>query len=948
MPDARQYAVFGPLLSGAETRAFLGCEVVDDSPRRDLPVVVVWLPEDVTSDAKQVARLQRETSFVTQLRHPNIIRVYGLECFEEGWARIVGFADGEPLSRLLERARAEFRPIDPRLAARMIVDVCEGVHHAHEEGQSRYAGRPIVHGGVRPDTLIVTFSGRTMVTGYAASVLAPTQQGAPRADKLVYSAPEQIIGGRSTASPASDVYAIGAVLYELIAGHAPYAGASDVERAVLTGDPPLVEATGLAGRLGNIAATAMAKRGADRFDTVDVMREAILQALADDGAELPDHTDAAEFANALIPPSSPERTGRRELLESADDPDAVTVLSRPAGAPEGVDADLFEASRPGPVSGHHEPLQPTPRAPLPREAETVVEAPRSASPVPVGMDDEEPTQAGVVASDPSAPLDPEAFGDPSGLPAFPDSGATDWDAQVAPSPAVVSSTARAVLDAAESLSSPNAPDRAPTSTGGELPQAATSDLEVPQAAAPQPEGVPGAHFPQGAGAPGLHVPGAQIAASQGAAHPDPANYPQGGSQVPQVAPSQVPSAAPVPNAGAIPNAGALSNAGAQQPNAGAQHPNAGAFPNAGAQHPNAANAQPPHAGAQHPNAHAQLANAQGSPYPHAAAQQPPPGALQPSGTVPPGAIAAGVVAPGGPRPGDVPPVYSTSTPQHLIATADVPRPTAGVAGSFMGRGANGASQLPHPPPAATPRAPIREDSSITAFSQRAGDGSRSLLFIIIAALAAVLIFIFAFPKEPPKGIGEEPERHKLPKELVRAAIENAGKAAPEEPDEPDDPEDDPEAAQTPPELGPDGQPIAPPAKPRTGSIELESDPRVYVFLDNESLGRTPLTATLPVGRHRLRFTDRKTGINVYRRYRIRPGGEHRDRLTFGTSSLVVNAPDGASILLNGKKVGTAPMEPITIYEGQYLLRVRHDEASWSERFDAPPGRKIEYNVRLGN
>ena len=61
MPD-RQYAVLGPLPSGVETRAFLGCELAAGLPKRDAPVVVVWLPGDVTKESKQVARLQRETA----------------------------------------------------------------------------------------------------------------------------------------------------------------------------------------------------------------------------------------------------------------------------------------------------------------------------------------------------------------------------------------------------------------------------------------------------------------------------------------------------------------------------------------------------------------------------------------------------------------------------------------------------------------------------------------------------------------------------------------------------------------------------------------------------------------------------------------------------------------------------------------------------------------------
>src|SRR5687767_5895977 len=289
MASSRQYGVLGPLLSGAETRAFMGVEVIDGEPKRDRPVVVVWLPDDVTSDPTRVARLQRETAFVTQLKHPNIIRVYGLECFEEGWARVVAFVDAEPLHQILLKAKEAGEAVDARMAAAIAVDICEGVHFAHEEGQSRYAGRPIVHGGIRPDTLLVTFQGNTMVTGYGASVMAPTQHGVPVKSKFVYFAPEQIIGGKATASPSTDVYAIGAVLYELLAGVPPFAGAEDLERAVLTAEPAPIEGLGLTSRLASVAITAMAKRGAQRFENVGLLKQAILQAVADEGQTTASH-----------------------------------------------------------------------------------------------------------------------------------------------------------------------------------------------------------------------------------------------------------------------------------------------------------------------------------------------------------------------------------------------------------------------------------------------------------------------------------------------------------------------------------------------------------------------------------------------------------------------------------------------------------------------------------
>ncbi|MCK6548934.1 protein kinase, partial [Myxococcota bacterium] len=325
----------------------MGCEVNAGAPNPDLPVVIVWMPDDVAKDAKQIARAQRETAFVTQLKHPNILRVHGLEHFEEGWARVVAFIDGEPLFRLVTRARELGRAIDPRIAGRIVLDACEGVHHAHEEGQARYAGRPIVHGGLRPDTLFVGFSGVTLVTGFGASTVMPTQQGGSLREKYAYLAPEQIIGGKATASTATDIYALGAILYELLTGKAPFVDAADVERAVLTGEPPVVDEPGLAGRLGNIAATALSKRGTDRFESAAAMRDAILAAF---GAETPaTPEEVAALVSELVPVDAAERAQVRSMLESANDPESVTVLSRPP-RPERGDSGVHAAPRAGSVS----------------------------------------------------------------------------------------------------------------------------------------------------------------------------------------------------------------------------------------------------------------------------------------------------------------------------------------------------------------------------------------------------------------------------------------------------------------------------------------------------------------------------------------------------------------------------------------------------------------------
>jgi hypothetical protein len=215
--------------------------------------------------------------------------------------------------------------------------------------------------------------------------------------------------------------------------------------------------------------------------------------------------------------------------------------------------------------------------------------------------------------------------------------------------------------------------------------------------------------------------------------------------------------------------------------------------------------------------------------------------------------------------------------------------------------------------------------------------------MVIAAAAGLLIFIFAFPKEPPAGLDAPPATVKLPEELVREALT---KAPPPEEVEPDPAGG--EAAPPPDAKGAEAeQPRAGDLmNPKFGQLTIDAEPAVDVYNGNDHLGRTPVTVKLAAGTHKLRFTDAKTGINKYRTYRIEPDQDRRSRVEFGKSKLTVHAPEGATISLNSRVIGEAPLDPVTIYEGRYLLRVSLNGMNWSEWFNAPPGQNIEYKVRL--
>lgn len=248
-------------------------------------------------------------------------------------------------------------------------------------------------------------------------------------------------------------------------------------------------------------------------------------------------------------------------------------------------------------------------------------------------------------------------------------------------------------------------------------------------------------------------------------------------------------------------------------------------------------------------------------------------------------------------------------------------------------------------------APPRAMSEITNIDANLGDNSKIWLLAGIGAIVVALVLVMSIGKKPPEGLAEEPERKRLPKELIEEALRSGvpvegdpAPVAPVDPPQPDLVAPPPIGGETPPPVDPDAPPVVP--EVRFGSLAIESEPNVDVFEGDRFLGRTPVRVKLKSGSYRLRFTDKDKMINRYKQYTVQPDGDHKDKLSFGEAQLFVEAPSGAKIFLNGRPIGKAPIEPYDLYEGRYLLKVTHEGKTWSEWFNAPPGRKIEYRVRM--
>jgi len=221
-PLSGRYEVGDRLGTGGMSTVY---SAVDRTLERTVAVKV--LAEHLSDDERFVARFRREALAVAKLIHPNIVQVYDSGLDDGRHYIVMEYVDGRSGAQILQKQG----PLDPETAAEAGSQACAGLDYAHRRG--------IIHRDVKPGNLMIVggpVGGGEMTVkltdfGIARAIEQTriTQVGSV-VGTAAYLAPEQVRGEEAT--PATDVYALGVVLYQFLTGRLPYEGSTLAELAV--------------------------------------------------------------------------------------------------------------------------------------------------------------------------------------------------------------------------------------------------------------------------------------------------------------------------------------------------------------------------------------------------------------------------------------------------------------------------------------------------------------------------------------------------------------------------------------------------------------------------------------------------------------------------------------------------------------------------------------------
>jgi len=282
-------------------------------------VAIKILRRDFSSDPHFRDRFHQEAKSAANLSHPNIVTVHDFGLGDESLFIVMEYVPGTDLKSMIKQHGRQ----NISEAIELIAQACAGIGYAHRAG--------LVHCDVKPQNMLVTPDKRLKVTDFgiarALTTISPDEQidvvwGSPQ-----YFSPEQAAG--SAPSPASDVYSLGIILFELIAGQLPFTAASSQELARLHKEAlpvsPRKSNPNIPVALEQIVLKVLSKEPSSRYRTADQLGRVLLN-FQDQPIRKPDVISPAR--PPLPPITSPSPAPPQSISNTHNDSYPQTLWSQ--------------------------------------------------------------------------------------------------------------------------------------------------------------------------------------------------------------------------------------------------------------------------------------------------------------------------------------------------------------------------------------------------------------------------------------------------------------------------------------------------------------------------------------------------------------------------------------------------------------------------------------------
>jgi serine/threonine protein kinase/tetratricopeptide (TPR) repeat protein len=240
--------------------------------RLDRDVAVKVISDEIASDSAARARFEREAKAVASLSHPNIVSIFDFSKDQDHWYAVTELLEGETLRERMRRGKLPWRD-----AVAIASSVTAGLAVAHERG--------IVHRDLKPENVFLTKAGSIKILDFGLAVVKKAAKDEEKTEVLATKAgqvvgtvtcmsPEQIRGDRVDAT--TDIFALGCLIYEAIAGRRPFCGDSTVEViAAILKDAPQPLPADVPAELAGVVMRCLQKDRAARFASATELRAAL-------------------------------------------------------------------------------------------------------------------------------------------------------------------------------------------------------------------------------------------------------------------------------------------------------------------------------------------------------------------------------------------------------------------------------------------------------------------------------------------------------------------------------------------------------------------------------------------------------------------------------------------------------------------------------------------------